>query len=676
MESSQPIKIAEDLWWVGSEGLKRNLRCNSYLYLGRGSAILFEPGSALDFETVHAKVTSLVPLKDLDAIVCSHQDPDLCASLPLFERAGFRGPLCCHGRAAEIITYYGVNLPFYLVDHHEYAFPLVDGSNLQFIFAPYLHFPGAIMSYLEHPKALVSGDLFGAFGTSAGLFAHPGYEEGMKTFHEVYMPSHDILKAVMGQLSHLDIQVICPQHGSVINERIRHHIDILSELQCGIFLNPIRKTLMDEGGYLSLCNKIVTRYINIFGHAEVRKLFTKSPFTYQAKTQSIISTTLAEEARWKTFFELVHDRKGMGWITVIAPLAELISKEYSVALPDIFRTVVFGTLAERESKDSRLQELELEKSSLEQHLAQMEQSLYRDPVTGLYNQAFHQVYVKEAMEEIARKGGDLSFLMLSIDNLANINLDFGSAEGDATMRQLASIIRQRIEPTSQAFRLAGGTFGLYCSHYGKEELIQRIQGLLRFIAGSESFIVPISVSIGMFHTSELPQQIIGDIEQMSETTGQVARYRLKLAQKRGGGILVHESATTSTSNPVFTILLIDEPGLGRDLIKRALERQRYRVIVVDNGLEGRHAVEQEIPDIIISELMVPKVNAITLRKELLARSETRKIPFLLMSYTKNESTVGRAIEVNITHFFWRPVMLVELLGVVNLIAKRLQIQGA
>ena len=98
-------------------------------------------------------------------------------------------------------------------------------------------------------------------------------------------------------------------------------------------------------------------------------------------------------------------------------------------------------------------------------------------------------------------------------------------------------------------------------------------------------------------------------------------------------------------------------------------------MVKDNGLEGRRAIEEEVPDIIICELMVPKVNGITLRKELLAKPEARKIPYLLMSYSKNESTVGRAIEVKITHFFFRPVMLVELLGVVNLIANRLQIQG-
>jgi len=479
----------------------------------------------------------------------------------------------------------------------------------------------------------------------------------------------------MAQLHQYDISLICPQHGSIINDRIPEFIGILENLQCGIFINPIHKSLLGENGHIDLCNRIIKRYLTIFGAAEVRKVFAKSPFVYDAKTRAIKACNLPESERWNAFFELIHARKGMGWITVVAPVVELVGKEYSIPLPSIFSTIVFDAMQERSSKEARLLELENQKSSLEQRLFRMEEDLFRDPVTGLFNQDYHRVFSKQVMEMVAHDGMHLSFFMISIDNLSNINMDHGSAEGDATMKKFATIVKQKIESSSQAFRLAGGTFGIYCSHHDKPEIIRRLNGLLNYIADSEAFIVPISISVGLFHTTELPTTILGDVEQMAAVTIQTAQYRLRLAQKRGGGILVHESVAAGGSNTVFTVLLIDEPGLGRNLIQRALEQERYRVVVKDNGLEGRRAIEEEVPDIIICELMVPKVNGITLRKELLAKPEARKIPYLLMSYSKNESTVGRAIEVKITHFFFRPVMLVELLGVVNLIANRLQIQG-
>lgn len=675
MDFSQPVPMAEGLWWVGSGHIERNLQCNPYLLIQDKSAILFDPGSVLDFKIVLQKVISLIPLEKLDAIVCSHQDPDLCGSLPLFEKAGFKGVYCCHQRTANIISYYGVNRPFYYVDFHNYTYPLADGTSIRFLPAPYLHFPGAIMSYLPKQKVLISGDLFGSIGTQWELFAPEDYEEGMKTFHESYMPSNDILKPVMEQLSNYEITMICPQHGSVIRENALHYIDVLKNLQCGIFMNPVHKQLLSVGGHLALCNQIVKRYVTIYGAAEVRNVFTKSPFTYNTKRRTIEKTKLAEAEIWDAFFNLVHERRGMPWVTVVAPLVELLSREYTIALPDMYRTLVFDAIANLDSKDSQLKEIESQKSGLETKLHNMEESLFRDPVTGLYNDNFHQVFVKEAMNTIAAGGEALHFIMLSIDNLAQINLDFGSAEGDATLRTLATLIGQQLESTSQAFRFAGAIFGVYCTKLSRDEVINKANELLAHISDSEAFIVPITLSIGLFSTSELPKDIMSDTEQMKNITIQTARYRLKLAQKRGGGNLAMESVEMAQTNTLFTVLLIDNPGLGRDLIKRALEKAQYRVIVVDNGLDALREIEEELPDIILSEMMVPKINAITFRKELLAKPGTRKIPFLLMSSTKNESTVGRALDVHISHFFWRPVMMVELLGVVKLIVNRLQIQG-
>lgn len=671
---SKPVLLADGLWWVGSGHIERNLQCNPYLLKQGKSVILFDPGSRLDFETVLQKVKTLTPVDRIDAIVCSHQDPDLCGSLPLFEGAGFRGVYCCHQRTANIISYYGVDRPFYYVDFQNYIYPLADGSKLRFLPAPYLHFPGAIMSYLPKQKVLISGDLFGSIGTQWELFAPEDYEEGMKTFHESYMPSNTILRPVMEQLSQYEITMICPQHGSVISKNTSHYIDVLKHLQCGMFMNPVHKQLLREGGHLVLCNQIIKRYITIFGATEVRTAFTRSSFTYNATRRMIVKTTLSEAEIWNAFFDLIHERKGMSWITIVAPLVELLCKEYVISLPNLYRTLVFDAIANLDSKDSLLNEIENQKAILEGKLQAMEQSLFRDPVTGLYNDIFHQVFVKEAMSTIAHGGAPLHFLMLSIDNLAQINLDFGSAEGDATMRTLAALVGQYLDSTSQFFRFAGAVFGIYYTGIPRDTVVEKANEIRAHVADSTAFIVPITLSIGLFSTTEIPNSVMSDTEQMKNITIQTARYRLRLAQKKGGGNLAMDSIAMAQYNSLFTVLLIDNPGLGRDLIKRALEQEQYRVIVVDNGLDARRAIEVDPPTLILSEMMVPKVHAITLRKELLAKPSTRKIPFLLMSSTKNESTVGRALDAQISHFFWRPVMLVELLGVVKLIANRLQIQ--
>ena len=42
IDLTKPVLIAQDLWWVGSEGTYENLQCNPYLLIKDGSGILFD----------------------------------------------------------------------------------------------------------------------------------------------------------------------------------------------------------------------------------------------------------------------------------------------------------------------------------------------------------------------------------------------------------------------------------------------------------------------------------------------------------------------------------------------------------------------------------------------------------------------------------------------------------
>ncbi len=87
---------------------------------------------------------------------------------------------------------------------------------LDFIHSPYLHAPGAIMTYDRQSKTLFSGDLFGGVDINWSLFADDSYFPQMDTFHQRYMPSNAILRPCMEKLAGMDIERIVPQHGSIL----------------------------------------------------------------------------------------------------------------------------------------------------------------------------------------------------------------------------------------------------------------------------------------------------------------------------------------------------------------------------------------------------------------------------------------------------------------------------
>ena len=51
------------------------------------------------------------------------------------------------------------------------------------------------------------------------LYAGNDYFEEVKTFHEDYMPSKEILLFTMSQFERYDIEKIAPQHGSIIERK-------------------------------------------------------------------------------------------------------------------------------------------------------------------------------------------------------------------------------------------------------------------------------------------------------------------------------------------------------------------------------------------------------------------------------------------------------------------------
>jgi flavorubredoxin len=263
------IVIENGIYWVGDYEMKEGLHCNPYLIIDGEEAVLIDPGSVLDFEQVYENVTSLVPLEKVKYVILHHQDPDFCSSVPLFEKAGAKFQIITHWRAAELIRFYGTQSNYYIVNEHEFRLTLESGRILGFIQTPYLHFPGAITTYDYKSKILFSSDLFGAFSYQWSLYADDNYIEKMKTFHEHYMPSNEIIRPVMEVFLAMDISMIAPQHGSIIKDRIPQHIKVLRDLECGAFLTPIRKNISYSGGYQEISGLVLRRYAAIFGNDEV-----------------------------------------------------------------------------------------------------------------------------------------------------------------------------------------------------------------------------------------------------------------------------------------------------------------------------------------------------------------------------------------------------------------------
>lgn len=214
-----PIPVADGVWWLGSSDSSDFLQVNAYFVYREGIGIVFDPGPVGRFREIHAAAMSLAPMRDISAIVVSHQDPDVCASVPLWESAGFAGTVISHWRTSVLLPSYGIRSGLRAVKDMigEREANLL---GVRFASLPYLHSPGAIGMLDSGTGTFFSGDLFGAVGRHADLFAGDSYVSRMVAFHEQYMPSSAMLGSAMDRLARMDIARVCPQHGSIIDDSV------------------------------------------------------------------------------------------------------------------------------------------------------------------------------------------------------------------------------------------------------------------------------------------------------------------------------------------------------------------------------------------------------------------------------------------------------------------------
>ena len=120
--------------------------------------------------------------------------------------------------------------------YKEKTYTFNNGRVLEFVEAPFLHFPGAFTTYDLSSKFLFSGDIWAALDIQWDLVVDDfeSHIDNMNLFHIDYMASNKAARGFVSNIEDKEIDGILPQHGSIINkENVVGALDYLRELRCG-----------------------------------------------------------------------------------------------------------------------------------------------------------------------------------------------------------------------------------------------------------------------------------------------------------------------------------------------------------------------------------------------------------------------------------------------------------
>jgi len=220
------------------------VQSNQFLIINNGTGAIIDPGGNLAYNELYLGMTAHFPPSQLAAIIASHADPDIIASLDrwmtttasatlyiskIWDR--FAPHFCKRGKTdGRIVGIADAGMRIQIGKCELIALP-----------AHFLHAEGNFQFYDPISRILFSGDLGASFGS--GLDAQQRITSlapnlpRMEAFHRRYMVSNKVLRYWARMVKSLDIQMIVPQHGApLVGAAIGEFIEWVQNLSCGVDL--------------------------------------------------------------------------------------------------------------------------------------------------------------------------------------------------------------------------------------------------------------------------------------------------------------------------------------------------------------------------------------------------------------------------------------------------------
>jgi len=113
--------------------------------------------------------------------------------------------------------------------------------------------------------------------------------------------------------------------------------------------------------------------------------------------------------------------------------------------------------------------------------------------------------------------------------------------------------------------------------------------------------------------------------------------------------------------PDATVLVVDDDPVIQKLLQVNFEMEGYSVITAGDGEEGLRRAQAERPDIVLLDIMMPKMNGLEVAAALKADDETAGIPVILLSAKAQSSDVQAGMEAGADDYITKPFDPLELL---------------
>ncbi|HQD25493.1 MULTISPECIES: FprA family A-type flavoprotein [Methanoculleus] len=192
---------------------------NSYLVQGSEKTALIDTVDPAKTAELVANLEAL-GVEKIDYVIANHAEQDHSGSIPaMLER--FDGAKVVTNQKCRDFLIDLLHVPedqFVVINDGETLD--LGGKTLEFIIAPWVHWPETMLTYLPEDRILFPCDLFGSHYATSSLYVPDEgavYESAKRYYAEIMMPFRSSIKGHLEKLASREIDLIAPSHGPVYN---------------------------------------------------------------------------------------------------------------------------------------------------------------------------------------------------------------------------------------------------------------------------------------------------------------------------------------------------------------------------------------------------------------------------------------------------------------------------
>jgi two-component system phosphate regulon response regulator PhoB len=124
------------------------------------------------------------------------------------------------------------------------------------------------------------------------------------------------------------------------------------------------------------------------------------------------------------------------------------------------------------------------------------------------------------------------------------------------------------------------------------------------------------------------------------------------------------------SNP--RILVVEDEEALAQLLHYNLDKEGYRVAVANDGEEAMIQADEETPDLVVLDWMLPRLSGIEVCRRLRSGRKTRNVPIIMLTARGEETDRVRGLDTGADDYIVKPVSMSELAARVRAVLRRVR----